>query len=328
MPRIVQVQSFYGHGIYDPLIRRHLLEPDVMKRYLLTCLMLLCITPCMANDLAALSPSKIKSYETGAESGDSASQEALGVAYLFGRVNKAPDVENATYWLLKSAHQNNRNAAYLLGLISLEGLAGQVNYKDAAFWFKQAASRGHAEAQLQYGKMLLDGHATAVVGDESPDDWIKKAAVGGSRDAQVMYAKTILSKSSGAVDYQEVTYWLEKAAQQGHSGAQQSVGIAYQTGTLGVPKDYEKAAYWLKKAVTQGQMSSAFNLGRLYQQGQGVVKNLVYAHFLLNVAAGSGHKMAANYRDELEQQLTSQQVRSAQRLASSWRAGTKLPVPR
>ena len=53
----------------------------------------------------------------------------------------------------------------------------------------------------------------------------------------------------------------------------------------------------------------------MYGKGQGVIKDFVYAHMWLNIAASSGEKYAVKYRDIVAKRMTPSQLEKAQDIA-------------
>ena len=116
-------------------------------------------------------------------------------------------------------------------------------------------------------------------------------------------------------DYSEAASWYRLAADQGFSKAQANLGVLYAEG-LGVKQDYEQAADWFLKAAEQGSPMAQHNLGLLYSRGQGVEKNHVEACIWEGLAATSGHREAIKNRDICKQNLSDDELRTAQRRES------------
>lgn len=121
--------------------------------------------------------------------------------------------------------------------------------------------------------------------------------------------------------------WLASVrchAELGDAESQLALGVAYRDGSDGPPQDYFVAAQWFRRAAEQANPMAQYNLGQLYQSGRGVPKDLVQAHLWYNLAASgfdwraSTRELAFARRNTLESQMTSAQVREAQRLASEW----------
>ena len=87
--------------------------------------------------------------------------------------------------------------------------------------------------------------------------------------------------------------------------------------------DYETALREFKPLAEQGNAAAQNNLGGLYEIGQGVLKDYVYAHMWLSIAAISAEGMnASKYRDIVAErrdfvakQMTPSQLEKAQDLA-------------
>ena len=119
-------------------------------------------------------------------------------------------------------------------------------------------------------------------------------------------------------DYKEAEKWYRKAAEQGYANAQLNLGFMYQQGQ-GVPQDYEEAVKWYRKAAEQGGAYGQLNLGMLYRDGQGVPQDYVLAYMWFNLAAAQGNAFAISDRDTAAEEMTSDQIAEAQRLAREWK---------
>jgi len=115
-------------------------------------------------------------------------------------------------------------------------------------------------------------------------------------------------------DYKIAIKWFRKAAKQGSGTAQFKLGLMYTYGK-GVLQDYKMATKWYRKVGRQGIAEAQYKLGSRYASGHEVIKNNVYAHMWLNIAASSGHKMAAKNRDIVAKLMSSSEMEKAQDLA-------------
>jgi GDP-D-mannose dehydratase len=86
----------------------------------------------------------------------------------------------------------------------------------------------------------------------------------------------------------------------------------------GYAKDYVEAVKWYCKAAEQGDAQSQFNLGSCYEYGRGVTKDLIQAYKWLNLAAATGKSGAENKRENIEKEMTADQIAEAQRLSREW----------
>ncbi len=105
-----------------------------------------------------------------------------------------------------------------------------------------------------------------------------------------------------------------KSAEQGDAIGQRFLGYVYESGT-GITQDYKAAIYWYKKAAELGDADSQMNLGTIYQKGQGTNQDYVRAHMWYNIAADQGDRSALKSRDNLQKDMTTSQIKKAQKLA-------------
>ena len=84
---------------------------------------------------------------------------------------------------------------------------------------------------------------------------------------------------------------------------------------LGVAADLEAAENWYRRAAEQGHSPAQYNLGVMYYNGDGVPQDYVLAHVWANLAAAHGHENAAQLREEFAEQLTVEDIATAQEIA-------------
>ncbi len=108
-------------------------------------------------------------------------------------------------------------------------------------------------------------------------------------------------------------YWLLSAAGSGNVAAMVQLGALFESG-VGATRDYATAAQWYLRAARRGDPIGRFNLALMYQKGIGVPKDEVaaLAWFRLSIRAGS--PAARDRADELERQLTPDEVRRTSEL--------------
>jgi TPR repeat protein len=85
-------------------------------------------------------------------------------------------------------------------------------------------------------------------------------------------------------------------------------------------QDYAEAVKWYRLAAKQGESSAQFNLGAMYVNGAGLVQDYTKAHSWFNLAAANGNASAAKNRDAVAKKMTSQQIATAQKMASDCQA--------
>jgi TPR repeat protein len=135
-----------------------------------------------------------------------------------------------------------------------EEFSKKKNYTEAMRWYRMAADRGNAQAQVEIGNLYMEGQGVSQ-------------------------------------SYSEALRWFRLAANQGNIEAQNDIGFIYLTG-LGVPKDYAEAMRWLRKSADQGNEVAQRNIGVIYLQGWGVTQDRAEAIRWFRKAAEKGDEDA------------------------------------
>jgi TPR repeat protein len=121
-----------------------------------------------------------------ADSGDSAAQTVLALAYLRG-AGVASDTSAARRWSMAAAAQGQPVAQYLLGTLYLQHDDGE-----AARWFHAAALQGNVKAMHNLAIAYAEGHGVTKDPAQAVQ-WFVRAAGQGYRDSQfdlaVMYER-------------------------------------------------------------------------------------------------------------------------------------------
>ncbi len=180
--------------------------------------------------------------------------------------------------LRRQADQGNADAQYQLGLMYDFGEGVPEDDATAVRWYRLAAEQGHAETEFRLGSIY-------AVGIGVPQD----------------------EAESGR--------WYRLAAEHGHSGAQASLGTWYYSGARGVPKDDSEAVRWWRLAAEQGDFGAQHRLGLMYARGHGVLKDPVLAHMWHNIASANGNEFARGSRDNMERDMTPDEITRATELA-------------
>ncbi len=234
---------------------------------------------------AAPAENSIDALRRRADAGDADAQNNVGVMYANGQ-GVVQDYAQAVAWYRKAAEQGDADGQFNLGWMYKSGQGVVQDYAQALAWFRKSAEQGDAFAQINLGMMYDTGEG--VVQD----------------DAQAVA-------------------WYRKAAEQGDANAQNNLGVMYYSGQ-GAPKDYTQAVAWHRKAAEQGDAVGQYSLGWFYFNGTGVPKDDVEAHKWINLAAAhapaENQKKWADFRDDLENDMTPQQVADAKKLAREWQA--------
>jgi TPR repeat protein len=154
----------------------------------------------------------------------------LGLMYANSSRYIAQDIEKAHALFLRSAVAGVDLAQYEVALMFEQGAGCNQNYSEAAYWYEEAAKRGHKEAFNNLGVLYKEGRGV-------PQNF-KRAFVCFSR-----------------------------AAEAGLSAAQYNLGMLYDRGE-GVEEDHEKALEWCRKAAFQGHAKAKQIISGLQEQGK------------------------------------------------------------
>ena len=154
------------------------------------------------------------------------------------------------------------------------------DYHEATRWYRKAAEQDFALAQAHLGDMYKVGRGVAR-------------------------------------DDREAVRWYRKAADQGNAKGQYSLGTMYETGR-GVAQNDRQAVRWYRKSAEQGFHHAQFSLGALYARGKRIAQDYVQAHKWFNIASVSGDPTAAMDRQQMEEEMSAQQIAEAKREATKW----------
>jgi TPR repeat protein len=212
----------------------------------------------------------------------------------------------------------------------------------AAWWYRQAAEQGHADAQLALGEMYAEGRGVAQ-DDAEAVTWYREAADRGVANAQLALGGMYFAGQGVAEDATEGARWWRLAAEQGYLPAQTGLAGRYFDGR-GVPQDeveavrwYRRAAEqgdaevlrWLHQTAEQGSIPAQGNLGEMYAAGRGVAPDVVQAHMWLSLAAvrasADQRQAYGAARDVVAQRMTREEFADAQRRALAWEAAHPPP---
>jgi len=190
------------------------------------------------------------------------SQYEVGLMYAHG-MGVAQDLEQAVYWIQKSAEKGLASAQYLLATRYASGAGVAQDEKQAVWWFLQAAQQGHAKALYKLGKSFAVAHLGVA------SSCIQEAAQMGLAEAQFAMGQELSSEQSA--DYEQALHWYAQAAEQDFAPAQCALGALYASGK-GVEKDIEEARFWYRKAVRQNSPAAQVALEFLDAAGTGRTK--------------------------------------------------------
>ena len=162
-----------------------------------------------------------------------------------------------------------------------------------------------------YGRAIALDRPGASAGDlASGAYWYRQAADKGHTGAQTNLA-TMYAEGRGVdMDALEAARWYRRAAEAGDVRAQYALALMYHLGQ-GVNQDYDDAIRWYERAARQGDANAMNNLAFMYGMGEGVVQSDVEAYAWFALAASRGNADAAQNRDLAAAEMTPESRRKA-----------------
>lgn len=124
------------------------------------------------------------------------------------------------------------------------------------------AGHGDVPSQIKMGWASLVPPDGGRRDFDSAVAWFRKAAEKGSAEAQLQLAELLLSTGSDRPNPAEGMKWLIEAAESGYSKAQGRLGTQYLHGHV---KDIPAAISWLERAAMQGNRSAQLSLATAYE---------------------------------------------------------------
>lgn len=229
-----------------------------------------------------------------ATQGDPDAQLLYGLAYLEGRYQLKSDPAKAAYWLLRAAREKQAYAEMEVGKLYMEGKGVTKDPEQAVYWWRKAANQDLPEAQYRLGKAYLEGMGVAK-NPAKAVHWLTKAAENGNHDAEYELGKMYHEGYAVAQDKVLAQDWLSRAARSGHTKSINYLAVLknlFKFTTL----DYQQSAEVLIKKAQDGDPQAQYELGLRYESGAwDVNKDDKKALYWLTKAAHNGnhHAMAA-----------------------------------
>lgn len=201
--------------------------------------------------------------------------------------------------LIAKAKSGSADAQLELGKMYLDGNEIHKSLSQARKWLTQAAAQGNVEAAIQLGDLNLKQYSWYNATPES-FYWYTKAAQTGDKVGQFGLCR-FYHHRYGFDDLPEGRKWCHKSAAQGHLPAIHGLGRVYETGS-GVEVGYKKAMKFYRKAAAQGYLRSIARIARFYHLGLGVKQDSKQAYSYAKKA------LLAAQRDDLAVRNITQRI--------------------
>lgn len=141
----------------------------------------------------------------------------------------------------------------------------------------------------------------------------------GIADAQFCVGRLYANGFGVVMDDAQALHWYGLAAEQGQNEARYSLGVMHANG-WGVDMNDEVAATWFRKAAETGFILAVTSFADLCQRGMGVEQDNVEAYAWYSVAAQLGDINAEFDRDAAAEELSPEELQSAQKMAEEFLA--------
>lgn len=187
------------------------------------------------------------------------------------------------------AKNGDVGAQYYLSILLEDGVVLPQDSFQSAKWCTEAARAGDRLAQYRLSKMLESGRGFDKRHEREAWYWLKKAAAKGHTQAQFELGLRHLFGVCGVFkSFYHARRWLRAAAEREHSEAAYYLGFMYRHG-LSVVASQESAFFWFQKSARLGYSKALCALGCMYEHGIGCAKNLDQSRCHYEGAATTGH---------------------------------------
>ncbi|MBZ5666656.1 MAG: sel1 repeat family protein [Acidobacteriia bacterium] len=251
----------------------------------------------IATIAAVLTFNSSEIIQKAAKGGDPFAEFELGLAFEYGS-DYEQDFERAFEWYAKAADQGHTVAE---GNILAQHVLGQVSKwepKTVLAQLKTRAESGDIDAQSTLGLCYKHGYGTEVNYTEAAL-WFRRAAHGGLAMGQFNLGSLYYDGQGLQKDLALAAEWYTRAAQQREELALLRLGEMYQKG-LGVELDLNRAVVLYSIAYRRGSVRAANHLGFMFKKGLGVERDDSTAYELyltsVNCAETPEAKENSSYR--------------------------------
>lgn len=149
-------------------------------------------------------------------------QHDLAALYTAGQAGVTQNYERAAFWFRQSAEQGIANAAYNLGVLHQQGLGQEQNLQRALDWYRRAAQLGHPEAQYNLGIAYIEGVGTRY-NPNMAAAFFQRAALSGIVEAAYNLGLILENGLLGEVRPEDALKWYRAAADKGNPDATEAL---------------------------------------------------------------------------------------------------------
>ena len=230
--------------------------------------------------------------QTAAERGYVPAQYLLGCAYAAGQGTDRDELK-AFQWLVKAYVAGFGKASFRLAKL-LSGQSGKVPFGLAL----EVSEQGNVDAMLYVAECYAEGLGVPR-DNEAARHLYAVAAQAGHAQAQFELGRMLLDEVEAPKDESTARSWMRRAARQGHPGARlalealderidQPAQSMSSVPPFGGKERRNQDGQWAKYVQQHGRARDAFDLGVMYAQGVGVERNVRQARAWYRRAADMG----------------------------------------
>ena len=186
---------------------------------------------------------------------------------------------------------------YELGRLFQEGKLVPPNFREAFYWYSEAADQDHPRAQfmlaLAYGRGIVPAPPQQQM--QLAAQWLSKSSELGFHEAKFMLGVLRYESANGPFAHEQMAMAMPlflDAAELGHPGAQLYLANIHLGGDLNTEQNYETAFEFALQAANQLFPDALELVAEMYYNGVGTVKDLQESARWLRIAMDQGSQSA------------------------------------
>lgn len=247
-----------------------------MKRVVSLIIILICCA-------IAYAQSNLDALIKAAEKGDITVQKYLAHIYMNGDFGCPKSPRQAYKWFLAAAKQGDSESQYYVGkiILTLEGESDRM--RKAIDWCMRSAYNGYAPAQVHLAATFMETINDKELGEYSRKNAFNllcKAAKQSYPPAYLYLGDCYYFAIGVPQNINEALKYYKLADENGDKTASLRIADCYAFNI----KDYVSAFVWYQKAIDEGIVEAYRNISSLYALGNGVKKDMIKAHEMIDTA--------------------------------------------
>jgi hypothetical protein len=218
----------------------------------------------------------------------------LNLGFLLeGGVYVPQDYKEALYWFSEAAARTNSDGLLQVGGCYHYGLGATQNLALAADYYRRASDLTNYIAMKSLGYLYMNGLGVRK-DPETAKLWLLRAAIEGKNPRAMLNLGALSSGSNNQNTNQlaEAFGWWKRSADLGDPLASLQVARLYYWGLGVVETNIDEYRFWRLRAATLGATEAQYLMGAAFRDGDGVEKNTDSSLLWLRKAAAKNHPSA------------------------------------